>query len=393
MFDFLFSYGGYAPHGYCIAWDPLLLWSHIGADTVIAISYLALPVLIVWFLRKRQEPALNAPAAMFALFIFFCGLSHLAGILTFFYPAYGLQALIKVATAIISAISAVVVIALMPSFLRIPAPRELFSAIAAHTSELSHRKKVETELRDTLARLQTTNTELRELAYAASHDLKSPSIAVLYWLESFAEDQRANYDEYVGQELQEVTSHVRRMSQKTADVLELSQLLTAPEQPSEPVPLNQVVEMARARILPLLQESGARMSVDALPTVSGQASTLVILLEQLFQNAIKFQAPDTVPRIKVSSHPDPDAPGRVILRVCDNGIGIADQHRERVFGIFARLNAPEDYAGTGMGLALCRRVAALHGGRIWAEACDELGGTCMHVSLALADMEELPLAA
>ena len=390
MLDFLFSYGGYAPHGYCIAWDPLVLWSHIGADAVIALSYFAIPALIVNFVRRRGEPTLHAPAMMFALFITFCGLSHVAGIITFFYPAYGLQAVIKVATALISIATAVLTISLWPAILRLPAPGELSTALDAHRDEHCQRRAAEDELRATLGELQTANDELRELSYAASHDLKSPSIAVLYWLECFAEEHGDRLTPETLAEFQQVAAHVRRMSQQTADIFEFSQLLSATFDPPVPVNLTEIADRSRAGLEDRIAEKSATVRIDPLPEVGGHPRAVRLMFDNLLSNALKFQSGAHPPRVHIGWRAgETDS---VTLFVEDNGIGIPARDAQRVFRLFSRLNLAEEYEGSGMGLALCRRVAAMHGGRIWIEHPED-GGTRICMSIRRAERSTQEIAA
>ena len=127
FFDAFMGRSGFLPHGYCITWNPALLWSMVGADTTIALSYFSIPIAIVSFVRRRPGPPGNWVAWLFSAFIFACGTTHLMDVWTLWQPDYGLQALTKVVTAAVSLVTAVALWKLMPLALALPTRRALRS--------------------------------------------------------------------------------------------------------------------------------------------------------------------------------------------------------------------------------------------------------------------------
>jgi signal transduction histidine kinase len=138
---------GLAPHGYCLLWDPTLVWTHVVADALIALAYFSIPV-VLWRLRAlRRDVQFGWLLALFAVFILACGLTHVMGILTLWVPAYGWQALVKVITAMASLATAAVLVPLLPRLVAIPSPAALQAANAALLAEAAEREKAEAMLR------------------------------------------------------------------------------------------------------------------------------------------------------------------------------------------------------------------------------------------------------
>src|SRR5208282_4589333 len=148
-----------------------------------------------------------------------------------------------------------------------------------------------------------------------------------------------------------------RMEKLISDLLAYSRISTR-GQPFKPTPGGAVLERVLANLRLAIQEVGAKITHDPLPTVSADDSQLVQLLQNLISNAIKFHGPDT-PRVHIAA--EPRGPFWV-FSVRDNGIGIEPRHLERIFGVFERLHPSAEYAGTGIGLAICRRIVQRHGG-------------------------------
>lgn len=172
---------------------------------------------------------------------------------------------------------------------------------------------------------------------------------------------------------------VGQMNTLLADLLAYSQAATA-EPARAPVACDDVVATALARLDGAIAGSGAAVTVDPLPVVLGDRAQLVQVFDHLLRNAIKFRG-DAPPRVHVSAEPS----GRAWqLSVADNGIGIAPRHAERIFTLFQRLHHRDQYDGNGVGLGLCRRLVAHHGGRIWVDP-NPGGGSVFRFTLPAAD--------
>ena len=179
-----------------------------------------------------------------------------------------------------------------------------------------------------------------------------------------------------------MTAGVERMRQLIEGVLALSRLRTASLQLG-PVALDDVMADVRANLETQLAEAGADLISGPLPAIWGDASQVTQLLQNLVSNAVKFRRRDEPPRVVVQARREGE---RWVISVSDNGIGIEPEFHDRVFAMFRRLHGRDEYAGTGIGLALCRRVVDLHGGEIRIESAPGQGST-FTFTLAAAQAE------
>jgi light-regulated signal transduction histidine kinase (bacteriophytochrome) len=223
-------------------------------------------------------------------------------------------------------------------------------------------ERANAELAATTARLERSNEELQRFATVASHDLREP----LRVVSGFADLLGRRYGDELGAEgkrfVEAITGGVARMDEMISDLLAYARAGRA-DQPLEPVDANEVVATAVDALQRAIDDSGAAVEVEPLPTVNGNEAALRQLFQNLIANAIKF-VEDGPPRVRVWAAEVPEG-WRFSVR--DNGIGIDPDQTERIFGMFTRLHRPDRYPGTGVGLALCQRIVDVHGGRIWVE--------------------------
>lgn len=225
------------------------------------------------------------------------------------------------------------------------------------------------ELRHTVAELRRSNDELEQFAYIASHDLQEPLRSISSFLQLIERRFRDRLDddgrEFIAFAV-EGANHLQRMIE---GLLEYSKIGRRPPAPAT-VDLGLALDQALAQLAVAIREAGAVVSSDPLPTVSGDERQFVRLFQNLVANAVKFHG-DSPPHIHVSSEPDVTG---VVVRVRDNGVGIAPEYQQRIFDIFRRLHGPE-VPGAGIGLSLCRRIVECAGGRIWVESNQGMGAT------------------
>jgi PAS domain S-box-containing protein len=235
---------------------------------------------------------------------------------------------------------------------------------SAVVHDITARKRDEAELR-------RSHAELERFADIAAHDLREPLMAISQLtalLERGVEDQR----EEIVAHLRAAVAHGRRLVDGLLDLARIGRN-PAPEQRVE---LRPMVEGLLDTLAPQIEAAGARVEVGPLPTVRGVEGELARVFQNLLVNALKFRG-DASPVIEVNAA---RGPGEWILTVRDNGPGVSERNRERVFDLFARGHSEDAAPGNGLGLAVCRKVVELHGGRIWVEPAPG-GGSAFRLSL------------
>lgn len=229
------------------------------------------------------------------------------------------------------------------------------------------------ERTDALARSQA---ELEEMAYAVSHDLRQPLSQVVRFLDLFAEGSAGRSEREGTQLLDEARASAARLEVMVDAVLRLARIESREERFAD-VDLDALVARVAARLEPERAALDGRIERATLPVVRGDEAQLELLVQNLLDNALKFHAAEP-PRIRIDCEAEED---RWHLRVEDNGVGVPAKDAERIFALFQRLHTASEAPGTGIGLALCRRVVARHGGRIWVES-RPAGGSTFHFTLA-----------
>ncbi len=251
-----------------------------------------------------------------------------------------------------------------------PCPDSNGNYLYGFMMDVTEMKSMQDSLASQAAALAASNEELRQFAYAASHDLQEPIRMVAFYTQLLAKRYRgkldADADEFIGYALEGAT----RMRDLVKHLLIYSRVSTG--KPSmAPTNCEEVFQECLANLRLALSESGASVTHDPLPLVNADSSQLGQLFQNLIGNAIKFHG-DKPPLIHVSAS-EGDSEWHFSVR--DNGIGIEEQYFEQIFVIFQRLHGSEQYSGSGVGLALCKRILEHHGGRIWVKSEPGAGST------------------
>ena len=239
------------------------------------------------------------------------------------------------------------------------------------TRDLTSRKEAENELKRYAEDLQRSNQELEHFAYVASHDLQEPLRTVSSFSQLLARRYQGKLDADADAFITFVVEGATRMQTLINDLLAFSRIGTRGD-PLLPVDWGRIFQAAKKNLEVAIAESGAVITNDPLPALVADQTQLTQLFQNLFSNAIKFRRREEAPRIHVSAVRQD---GAWQFSVRDNGIGIAPRYFDRIFIIFQRLHGREEYSGTGIGLAICKKIVERHGGRMWVESEPGTGST------------------
>jgi PAS domain S-box-containing protein len=243
-------------------------------------------------------------------------------------------------------------------------------AVLGVVQDITERKRAEEKLKLTLADLERSNKELEQFAYVASHDLQEPLRMVSSYTQLLARRYQGQLDAAANEFIAYAVDGANRMQGLINDLLAYSRVGTRVKG-LKPTDCAGVLDQALANLKAAIEKSGAVVTHDPLPTVMADNSQLVQLFQNLIGNAIKFHVEEP-PRIHVSAE---QKGNEWAFFVRDNGIGIDPQYAERIFVIFQRLHTREEYPGTGIGLAICKKIVERRGGRIWVESQPGIGST------------------
>lgn len=244
--------------------------------------------------------------------------------------------------------------------------------------DTTEQKEAEIKLEGLINQLTATNAELERFAYVASHDLREPLRMVTSFTTLIAQRYNDKLDDDGRKFIRFIVDGADRMLELIEDLLEYARLGQEAEQ-IEAVDINRLMELVLENLSESINEVHAEVTYDALPVVKGNAIRLTRLLQNLVGNALKYQEAGCTPKVHVSAELKG---GEWVFSVADNGIGISEPYQQQIFQPFKRLHGKKDYSGTGIGLAICKKIVEGHEGRIWVES--ELGkGSCFKFSIPI----------
>jgi PAS domain S-box-containing protein len=227
----------------------------------------------------------------------------------------------------------------------------------AGSTDIHEQKQVEAELR-------RVNQDLEQFAYSATHDLQEPLRSVKIYSELLRDRHGEKLDGQALEFLEYLCGGASRMEMLIRDLLAYTQVARL-EPPSGVTDANYALEEVLANLKQAIADSGARITADRLPTLHVHGTHLKQLFQNLIGNAIKYRSQERKPEVHVACRREDS---RWVFIVSDNGIGIDPEYKERIFGLFKRLHTGDEYAGTGIGLAICHRIVERYHGRIWVES-------------------------
>jgi PAS domain S-box-containing protein len=243
--------------------------------------------------------------------------------------------------------------------------------ILSSINDITERKRAEQKLVEQALELERSNQELQQFAYILTHDLQEPLRMVSSYVRLLEKRYKDKLDSDATEFIGYAVEGTKRMNNMIQDILKYSQVSTqakAHNMVNSETLLAEVLANLRVSI----EENHAVVTHDRLPAVKAEKAQLGQVFQNLIGNAIKFQAKDREPRIHIGAE---RKDGEWLFSVRDNGIGIEPEYRDKIFSIFQRLHSREEYPGTGIGLAICKKIVELHGGRIWLESEPGKGST------------------
>ena len=246
--------------------------------------------------------------------------------------------------------------------------------------ELENQRLLEETQIAQAAELEKVNAELNQFVAIASHDLKAPIRNIRDYVDLLREDIGPGVSADAAEDLAVIANSAKKMDELLVALLNYTQIERKASDAFTSVDLAEVVEAARRMLANSLDSVGAEVEVvGSFPTVRGNAATLLELMINLLENAVKYRSPDRDLRVTIIGTARADGGHEISVR--DNGLGIPEQFREKVFAMFTRLHSDDEIVGTGIGLAVCRKIVERHGGKIWI-ATPERPGTTVIFTLA-----------
>ncbi len=246
------------------------------------------------------------------------------------------------------------------------------SAILMIIRDITERKRAEEALKENAEELKISNAELQQFAYVASHDLQEPLRMIVSYLTLLDNRYSSELDEKAHEYIAYAVDGGERMRELIDDLLEFSRVETR-ARPFSHVNLNEVADRVLMNLKVQIEENKVDIFIEPLPMVMADEQQMVQLMQNLLGNTIKFHGPER-PMVRISAfHNEKEW----TIAVKDNGIGMNTQYADKIFQMFQRLHTISEYPGTGVGLAIAKKIVEHHGGRIWVESEEGKGATCL----------------
>ena len=344
----------------CGEWTDFHGWLYIISDLMIWTAYFMIPVIILNYISKKNTALkFNKAYIYFAAFILLCGTTHFFDAVMFWVPMYRLNALLRIITAIVSLFTVYHLIKILPEAFQQKTNIEL-------EGEIQRRKEAEWKLAE-------ANKGLEAFAYIASHDLQEPLRKIGSYSYILFNENAEKFDEKSKGLANKIISASERMQTMIRDVLSLSTLNS--DVRFSMVDIKKPITSATTHLELKIQEKNALVEVADMPQVMGNEAYLSQLFLNLIANALKFSKERPVIKIHGELRQD-----KIVIYVSDNGIGIKEEELHKIFDSFQRLNPRSEYEGSGIGLAICKRIIDIHKGSI--EVKSKVGeGTVFIVTL------------
>jgi light-regulated signal transduction histidine kinase (bacteriophytochrome) len=345
----LFSSNSFLPLGHCFMWTPGVLWMHVIADIVIAMTYFAIPLVLLYITRRRKDLPFDWLVVCFGIFIIASGATRVMDVWNVWHTQYWLEGFIKIVTAVASVPTALLLWRSLPEILSLPSQRQL---------------------RDANESLARANRELEAFTASVSHDLRSP-LTTIAGQAGLLELTLPNATEEQKRRLTRIQASVKQMSELIDALLVLSRI-------SRHTLHREIIDvsaLAESVIQDMRQRDPARsveVTIQPSMIVHGDQRLIADLFQNLIANAWKFTSKTEQARIEIGQ--TRHGPMSTLF-VRDNGAGFDMAYEQKLFKPFQRLHGASEFDGSGVGLATVARIIDRHGGRIWAEGKPNCGAT------------------
>ena len=381
FFSDLLSTAYWPPRWHCGKWSAFHGWLYILSDLAIWSAYFAMPAIIIIYISKRKHVRFHPMYFLFAAFILACGTTHLLDAITFWYPVYRLNALVRFIAGVISWITVFYLIKVLPAAFSLKSAEELEAEVVRNKEMKIALEIANDKLNIKVKELENANTELEQFAYISSHDLQEPLRKIQTFISLMAEnkDNEEKFTKYYNK----VFESSARMKKLITELLSYSKLSQTGFR-FDSIDLNETVEEIKSDFEVLIDEKNVLVHMQPMPPILGIKTQITQLFSNLLNNAIKFCDRQPVIHISAAALPDEEVknnlllpPGRSYIKITfqDNGIGFKQEFAAQIFKMFQRLNNRDDYEGTGIGLAVCKKIVDNHGGTISATSEPGAGTT------------------
>lgn len=360
----------FPPRWRCGTWSRPLGLLHIVSDITIFFAYVMIPVTLAFFIRKRKDLPFSKLFWLFGAFIIFCGLTHLMEAIIFYWPAYRVAGLLKLCTAIVSVVTSIALIRIIPKALQLKSPTELQSLVDQQTHELLHANDKLIAANEQLAQAKKTaelaNRTKSDFLANMSHEIRTPMTAILGFTEILSEQ---TMDPEAHQAIETVRRNGRHLLHVVNDILDLSKI-EADQLEFESIPISptQLIQDVCTLHEGLAASKGLALRCEISPRVPAgilaDATRINQILSNLISNAIKFTDAGSIRvRARVKSTRDAEL---LCIDVIDTGMGMTRPQQQRIFAPFTQADSSTTrrFGGTGLGLTIGRRLAELMGGSL-----------------------------
>lgn len=349
FFKGLFDYSSWPPRWECGYWSSFHGWLYIISELMVWTAYFLIPLIIInYFNRKRGLVRFRRVYLLFATFILLCGATHFIDALMFWIPMYRFNAVVRLLTGVVSLFTVYHLMRVLPQAFRQRTNLEL-------ESEIRRREEAEEKLRE-------ANQSLQSFAYMASHDLQEPLRKISTYASMMVPNNTSGNTVSNQQYTEKIIQSAGRMRGLIESVMLLSSIQERVE--LQPVDPKLALEQAIVDLELAIREKDAVINLpDSMPAVLGYQPYLSQLFLNLVNNALKFNASRPVITVAVAQ-----LDGQVEISITDNGIGIEERYLQSIFDAFERVPTNNGYKGSGIGLAICRRIMEVHKGIIDVES-------------------------